>query len=84
MDDLNEIFWEYVIRWQEYRGFTNKEMGEKLWVTVSSYNNIRCTRPGVSTKKLSCYIHALDCEAADLFDIWTDKEWESFVSGGVE
>ena len=84
MDDQNEIFWGNVVRWQKYRGFTNKEMGDKLGITVSSYNNIRNTRPGVSTKKLSCYTYALDCEVADLFDTWTDEEWEKFVKRGKE
>lgn len=83
MDDQNEIFWDNVVRWQKYRGFTNKEMGDKLGITVSSYNNVRATRPGVSTKKLSCYTYALDCEVADLFDTWTDEEWEKFVKSEV-
>ena len=79
MNDYNEIFWDNVIRWRKYRGFTNKVMSEKLEITLPSYNNVRVTRPGVSIKKLNRYTYALNCEPADLFDTWTDEEWEKFV-----
>lgn len=84
MDDYNEIFWDNVIRWQKYKKLRDVDMATRFGIKNSSYATTKNNRIGVSTKKIGSYIEALEVEPADLFDEWTDDEWEKFVEGHRE
>lgn len=81
MDDLNEIFWRNVARWQKYRNLTNQAMACELGIKEASYAVNKYNRVGVSVKKLGRYADALEIDPIDLLDEWTDEEWERFVEG---
>ena len=80
MIDYNEVFWDNVIRWQRFRRINNSEMGLRLDISKGSYVNAKTQRVGVSTRKLGKYVEALEVEPQDLFDVWTDEEWQAFVN----
>lgn len=82
----NDIMWANIKRWQKLRKVPNEVMAESIGVNPSGYINAKSRRSGILSTKIPLYIKPLGISLTDLFDEWTDEEWERFVkeSGASE
>ncbi|WP_424685122.1 helix-turn-helix domain-containing protein [Enterococcus sp.] len=75
-------FWKNVERYQKLRHLTDKDIGKALGIQAVSWYNYRYGRTNAKLSRIEEIAKVLEVEPLELFEVWTDKEWQEFCIGG--
>lgn len=82
---IGDIFWENAERYRKLKNIFQKDLEVALGMNKGRYVNLKHARNFPTPKEMDKLIEFYEIQAVDLFDDWTDEEWEKFTKeSGVD
>ena len=91
MDENNDVntrinFWVNVKRYLALKDISNATLAKRIKSNESVVVKLMEKESNIPIESIAKYARALEVQPIDLFEVWTDEEWEKFTkeSGASE
>lgn len=75
--NTREIFWLNVKRYLALKDISNRTLAKRIDSNESVVVRLMEKKSNIPIESIAKYARALELQPIDLFEIWTDEEWEN-------
>ncbi len=75
--NTREIFWLNVKRYLALKDISNRTLAKRIDSTESVVVKLMENESNIPIESIAKYARALEVQPIDLFEVWTDEEWEN-------
>ena len=75
--NTREIFWLNVKRYLALKDISNRTLAKRIDSNESVVVRLIEKKSNIPIESIAKYARALELQPIDLFEIWTDEEWEN-------
>ena len=75
--NTREIFWLNVKRYLALKDISNRALAKRIDSNESVVVKLMEKESNIPIESIAKYARALEVQPIDLFEIWTDEEWEN-------
>lgn len=84
MMDTKENFWLNVKRYMRLNDINAKKLAKRIDSNSTVVKKLMQRKANLGIESVYKYAKALEVQPIDLFEEWTDEEWEQVLDGKVE
>ena len=81
--NTREIFWLNVKRYLALKDISNRTLAKRIDSNESVVVRLMEKKSNIPIESIAKYARALEVQPIDLFEVWTDEEWENMENGGA-
>lgn len=75
----DEVVWTNIKRYMTLRHISDAMIADALGQSSYNFRKNREKGANIGVKSIGPIAHVFDIQPLDLFEIWSDEEWESFM-----